>query len=63
LESDEDRRAYLHFLKQYADKHGLAVWAYCLMTNHVHLIVAPQRKESLAKALRDAQHYALPKAA
>jgi len=52
--SDDDRRAYLHFLRQYSERHGLAVWAYCLMTNHIHLIVVPQREDSLAKALRDA---------
>jgi putative transposase len=51
--SDDDRRAYLRFLRQYTDRHGLAVWAYCLMTNHVHIVVVPQREDSLAKALRD----------
>jgi len=45
------RRTYLSYLKQSADKYGLAVSAYCLMTNHVHLIVIPEREESLAKAL------------
>jgi len=54
FETDDDRHAYLRFLKQYSDKHGLAVWAYCLMTNHVHLVVVPEREDSLAKALRDA---------
>lgn len=54
FESDDDRRVYLHFLKQYADRHGLAVWAYCLMTNHVHLVVVPIHEKSLAEALRDA---------
>lgn len=54
FETDEDRHAYLRFLTQYADKHGLSVWAYCLMTNHVHLVVVPEREDSLAKALRDA---------
>jgi putative transposase len=53
FESDDDRQAYLRFLRQYADRHGLAVWAYCLMTNHVHLVVVPEREDSLAKALRD----------
>jgi len=52
--SDDDRRVYLRFLRQYTERHGLAVWAYCLMTNHVHLVVVPQREDSLAKALRDA---------
>ncbi|MFA6241146.1 MAG: transposase [Candidatus Hydrogenedentales bacterium] len=54
FEDDEDRRAYLRFLKQYAERRGLSVWAYCLMTNHVHLVVVPEREDSLAKGLRDA---------
>jgi len=52
--SDDDRRAYLRFLRQDTLRHGLAVWAYYLMTNHVHLVVVPQREDSLAKALCDA---------
>jgi len=31
--------------------HGLAVWAYCLMPNHVHLIVVPARTTALAAAI------------
>ena len=29
------------------------VWAYCLMPNHVHLVVVPERDDSLAKLFRD----------
>ena len=54
FEVDADREAYLRFLQKYALRHGLAVWAYCLMTNHVHLVVVPEREESLGRALRDA---------
>lgn len=54
FETDDDRYAYLRFLKQYADRHQLAIWAYCLMSNHVHLIVVPTHKDSLGKALHDA---------
>lgn len=54
FETDADRNAYLRFIERYADRHGLAVWAYCLMSNHVHLVVVPAREESLGLALRDA---------
>ncbi|MCU7948277.1 MAG: transposase, partial [Candidatus Thiodiazotropha sp. (ex Cardiolucina cf. quadrata)] len=37
FESD-DYHAYLAWLKEGADKHGCAIHAYCLMTNHVHLL-------------------------
>ena len=32
-------------------RHGLAVHAYVLMTNHVHLLVTPTTRESLGKAM------------
>ena len=39
---DDDRRVYLALLKEQCDKHGLAVLAYCLMTNHVHIVGVPE---------------------
>ena len=54
FEVDEDREAYLALLGQYMAKHGVSLWAYCLMTNHVHLIVVPEEEQSLSRALRDA---------
>jgi len=49
--SPEDRDVYRKWLRQYATKFELDIWAYCLMTNHVHLLVVPRRSESLAKAI------------
>ena len=48
---DEDRRYYLALLKEKAEEYRLDILAYCLMTNHVHLIAVPQDPESLAKAI------------
>ncbi len=53
FEVDDDREAYLRLLKRYAERHGLALWAYCLMSNHIHLVVVPEREDSLGLALRD----------
>ena len=53
FETDEDRTAYLRFLETYCARHGLAVWAYCLMTNHIHLVAVPATEQSLSLALRD----------
>lgn len=50
--TDADRRAYLGWLREYAGKHGLDVLAYCLMTNHVHLVAVPATEESLHIALK-----------
>jgi putative transposase len=46
---DDDRRVYLALLAEQAEKYGLGVLGYVLMTNHVHLLVVPSREESLAK--------------
>jgi len=48
---DDDRRVYLDLLQAQADKYGLEVQGYCLMTNHVHLVAVPKVEESLAKAV------------
>jgi putative transposase len=48
---DDDRTTYLGMLAEEAERYGLAVEGYCLMTNHVHLIVTPRSEEALAKAL------------
>ena len=50
--TDTDRRAYLRWLKEYCDKYGVDVLAYCLMRNHVHLVAVPRRTESLQAALK-----------
>ena len=50
--TDEDRRRYLELLKHYADKHGLEILAYCLMSNHLHLVAIPRRADSLARTLK-----------
>ena len=47
---DDDRNVYLKLLKEHADKYGLEIIGYCLMTNHVHLVVIPRTEDSLAKA-------------
>jgi len=53
FETDDDRLAYLRFLKKYALQYNLSIYAYCLMTNHIHLVVVPGDEVALGKALRD----------
>ncbi len=50
--SDLDRLVYLDILHKNCMLHRLALVGYCLMTNHVHLIVIPARAESLPLALK-----------
>ena len=49
---DADREFYLKCLSETARWYGLAVHAYCLMTNHVHLLVTPQQADSLARCMQ-----------
>lgn len=48
---DDDRRAYLEFLKRYSQEEGLKVLGYCLMANHVHLVAIPTKEQSLARTM------------
>jgi len=50
LEDDDNFRQYLIWLKEYSRKYKIDILAYCLMSNHVHLIGIPKDKESFAKA-------------
>jgi putative transposase len=49
---DTDRRRYLDGLIEASVAHGLAVHAYVLMTNHVHLLVTPERPESMSLTMQ-----------
>jgi putative transposase len=48
---DQDRQTYLKLLSKYSESFSLQVWAYCLMDNHVHLLVVPERGDSLARGI------------
>ncbi|MBM9537078.1 REP-associated tyrosine transposase [Desulfobulbus alkaliphilus] len=48
---DEDRQTYLELLATYAKKYGLQIWAWCLMDNHVHLLVVPATESGLARGI------------
>jgi putative transposase len=49
FDDDNDFKQYLCWLKEYSRKYGLKIWAYCLMTNHVHFICVPSEETSLSK--------------
>ena len=53
--SDADKDAYLNLLAQFAAKEHLQYLAWCLMTNHVHLVVVPpEDPAALARAIGEA---------
>lgn len=53
----KDYQTYINLIGKWCNKFGVDILAYCLMPNHVHLIVVPSTKESLAKAIGEAHKF------
>ena len=53
FESDNDRLVYLALIVQHAKHRGATILGYCLMPNHVHLILWPLREGAMARTMRD----------
>jgi putative transposase len=50
---DEDYRYYLDNLREWKERLGCRLYAYCIMPNHVHLVVDPgERGENLALLMK-----------
>lgn len=49
---DADYLAYLVALGTYAARFGCAIHAYCLMTNHVHLLITPRDAKGCALLMK-----------
>ena len=47
-----NREKYLDLLKEYSQRWSASILAYCLMDNHIHLLIRPQNQESLAKLMQ-----------
>ena len=53
FEAPEDYRFYLRNLAEQTQALGLRVFAFCLMTNHVHLVLQPERdSEHISRVMR-----------
>jgi putative transposase len=50
---DNDYLVYLAHLRQLSEKYECALHAYCLMTNHVHLLLTPAVAEACTGLMRD----------
>ncbi|MBV9431855.1 MAG: transposase [Hyphomicrobiales bacterium] len=49
--NDGDYAVYRDLLAERCERSGVACWAYCLMPNHVHLVLVPSTEDGLASAL------------
>ena len=52
--TDDDRQRYCRLFQHYRLRYGLRALAYCLMDNHVHWVVVPDREKALAETFREA---------
>ncbi|RAM58104.1 hypothetical protein DS66_08965, partial [Mesotoga sp. SC_3PWM13N19] len=52
FEDSADRKKYIEFVSEYSTKYEMKIYAYCLMTNHVHFLAAPLRNDSLGMTFK-----------
>jgi putative transposase len=50
----DDYQAYKVLMAQWCRNCEVAIWAYCLMPNHVHLIAVPKSADGLRRAIGEA---------
>lgn len=51
---EKDYKRYLQIMAEECAEKGVEIWAYCLMPNHVHLIVVPDTQEAMSAAIGEA---------
>ncbi|MDY6825099.1 MAG: transposase [Thermodesulfobacteriota bacterium] len=52
--TDDDYQAYIDLMAEWCGTYDVAIWAYCLMPNHIHLIAVPEKAENLRLAIGEA---------
>lgn len=53
-----DYALYLDLLAEASERHGVEIWSYCLMPNHVHIIAVPRDADALSRTFRHVhRHY------
>lgn len=52
FEDEEDKHKFLQILKKYKDISEYKVFGYCLMDNHVHLLVKESTEETISEAIK-----------
>lgn len=49
---DSDYRAYLGWLAEAAERYECSIHAYVLMTNHIHILATPQKRDSVSRMMQ-----------
>ena len=47
----DDYALYRDLLTQHCERSGVQIWSYCLMPNHVHLILVPATTDGISRAI------------
>lgn len=50
---DDDYQFYIKLLSEFTKRHDTGIWAYCLMPNHVHLVMVPCKEDGLRAVLAE----------
>lgn len=50
---ESDYLAYKTILARYCRREEVGIWAYCLMPNHVHLVLVPQNRDGLRRSIAE----------
>jgi putative transposase len=50
--ADADYRFYLRQLEEQSQNHGCSIHAYVLMTNHIHMLLTPNEKNSVSALMK-----------
>ncbi|SMN02393.1 Transposase and inactivated derivatives [uncultured Candidatus Thioglobus sp.] len=50
--NEADMKAYLKWLKDFADKYSVSIHAWVLMTNHIHLLCTPKTSDGIGKMMQ-----------
>lgn len=48
----EDHQFYLELWQEVSNRYGVAVHAYCLMTNHIHVLCTPEQAPSISDTMK-----------
>lgn len=51
---DEENALYIELRAEWCARWRVKVWAYCFMSNHLHLIVVPESGDGLCRAIGEA---------
>lgn len=57
---DQDYATYMHWLKEGCGRYGIAIHSYCLMTNHVHILLTAEKAENVSRFMQYVGRHYVP---